>query len=104
MCLNDVKPWAASRAGREKKALERGADRRSRVFGAAHRNDLEVDQIPPIGGPSAQVLLPLGLHDLEASREVKVDPARQVPQTLGGHAASLPETPIDLRGLSGAET
>src|SRR5215831_833749 len=74
-----------------------------RLFGRAHGNDLEVDEIAPRRHPSLEHVLALRLHDLEAAAKFEVDPARDVHEAVGRQAAAIPEAPVHGGRLPGAE-
>src|ERR1700752_1307861 len=63
------------------------------------RMNLELDEIGQITHPLLEERRIPGLHDLVARRQPLVDPARNIREALGCHAAALPELLYDAGGL-----
>src|SRR5580698_1500561 len=65
-----------------------------------NRNNLEVHKVIPLARPGFQQIGIVRFHDLEARSARCINPACVVSQSLGHHAAALPETFADRPGVA----
>src|SRR5262249_5757262 len=75
-------------------------DARGRFGRADDGMNGEVDEVAPARDPGVEERAVVGLHELEAARERRVDTARHVGEPVGGEAALGAEAAIDGRGVA----
>src|SRR6266568_5274309 len=68
-----------------------------------HRDDPELDQVVPAGGPLRQDRSVLALHDLEAAAEVLRDPTRHVAETVRHQSAFVAKAAVHRNGIAVSE-
>src|SRR5258706_94262 len=86
--------WASSQLRR---------DGRCRIRRGPHADDLEIDQIVPVGSPLSETCLAVRFHHLKAALEVLIHPARNVPQRVRRHSSSLSEPTVHVGRLPRTE-
>src|SRR5262249_25012935 len=61
---------------------------------------LEIDDVAPARDPYVEQLRVVALHHVEALREIRRHPARDVPQSVRREPSLLPEAPVDGRWVA----
>ena len=77
------------------------------VFGGVFRgddgDDLEVGEVGPVDDPVLQQAGVVALHQLEAAVEIGLDPAADIGEPVGRHAALVAEAGVDGLGVAALE-
>src|SRR5688572_23948448 len=76
---------------------------RAGVLSGDDRDDLEFDQIGPLGHPALEQRHVVGLHELEASTDVGAHPAPDEREAVRHHPALVAEPAIDRLRILVAE-
>src|SRR4051812_35216572 len=71
------------------------ADDTGGVLGFYDRYDFEIGEIAPGQDPFLQQARIVALHELEATVEVRLDPAPDIDEPFGRHAASVAKARVD---------
>ena len=79
--------------------LSRGPE----IGGSLYRNDFEVDEVGPTGGPEIKSVEMGSFYKLEATRAGRFHPAVDVDDLVGKHTAGTLEASTDGRELIGRE-
>src|SRR5713101_5914313 len=85
--------WAALRDAAPSRCR---SHRSGRLRGSLHANDLEVDQVVPVGRPFSKERLVFRFHDLEAALEVEINPAGDVSDAVRSHPAPFAKAAVHL--------
>jgi hypothetical protein len=96
-------PFTHKRAGNRPQDvhdLESEVDCFHRVLGRHNWDDLEIDEIMPLDHPLLKLAYVITFHELEATIEVRFNPALDVSQTVRHYSPTLSEATINSESIS----